>query len=271
MAVWGRNTPWRQGHLLSTESAKELGLFHQEETAETLVLVISHDCDLAQGDLSLEPACEVIVGRVIEFQNGNYAWAKNVRKLHLSFSAGTVKLIGEFVATDRRIIDKSALAGHEPVANVRLDPDELTVLQGWLSARYRRSAFPDEFQNRMVRVRDKLTKILAGTGDNIVSIFFAVDRGEDVDRQGPDDVYDLTIFLLTSAEKDPKEVDRVAVDVRRAILDLFRKAFKVGGKWQNIELRDCYTISEETMTVRQSRRLKRWHTDYLSLRPTAKT
>jgi hypothetical protein len=148
-----------------------LGLSLPIEGVETLVLVISHDCDLAQDDLSLEPDCEVIVGKVVDVQDGNYAWAKNTRKLHLSFSGGSVQLVGEFVATDKRTIDKTVLADHRPVKNVRPDPDELTILQGWLSVRYRRAAFPDEFQLRMGAVKDKLAGILKGTGDNIAAIF----------------------------------------------------------------------------------------------------
>ena len=55
MAQWNRDTPWRQGHLLGEDAMDALGLHHAAEAGQTLVIVASHDCDLAQASEG-EPA-----------------------------------------------------------------------------------------------------------------------------------------------------------------------------------------------------------------------
>jgi hypothetical protein len=46
------------------EAAHELGLMHSEAPDDTCVVVISHDCDLAN-DIDIEPEVELIPGRIL--------------------------------------------------------------------------------------------------------------------------------------------------------------------------------------------------------------
>ena len=71
-ATWTRDTPWRQGHVLTAEAIQALGLSHPETPDSTCVVVISHDCDLANDALQIEPDVEVIVGRHLPKGDGNY-------------------------------------------------------------------------------------------------------------------------------------------------------------------------------------------------------
>jgi hypothetical protein len=69
MATWSRQTPWRQSHVLTKESSVALGLVSAENVDSTSVVVISHDCDLAQV-VEAEPLVEVIVSQRIEKLDG---------------------------------------------------------------------------------------------------------------------------------------------------------------------------------------------------------
>jgi hypothetical protein len=71
MGSWNRLTPWRQGSLLTTEAAGAFALRSKEDSARTAVMVISHDCDLAQSP-EAEPSVELIVGRFIDESDGNF-------------------------------------------------------------------------------------------------------------------------------------------------------------------------------------------------------
>ena len=96
---WTRETPWRQGHVLTMDAMRALGMFHPEKTEDTCVVIISHDCDLANDDLQIEPDVEVIVGRHLPKGDGNYYWAKAPRTLHVkALQNGVVKVV-ELVAT----------------------------------------------------------------------------------------------------------------------------------------------------------------------------
>jgi hypothetical protein len=74
-----------------------------------------------------------------------------------------------------------------------------------LARRYRRSAFPDEFERRLTKQTkqaDKIAKALKPHGALIVGIFFDVDDGHEVTRNGPDDTYTLGLLILHAAEPD---------------------------------------------------------------------
>ena len=60
---WNRETPWRLGHLLGDDAINALGLRHNTATEQTLAIVATHDCDLAQQPAG-EPRIEVVVGCV---------------------------------------------------------------------------------------------------------------------------------------------------------------------------------------------------------------
>src|ERR1700733_11469187 len=139
MGEWPVDTPWRQGHILNAETASQLGLESKDPLLAAVVVVISHDCDLARHPV-MEPDCEVIVGHTIETINGAYTWAKNTRRLHLPFSGGVTKIAAEFFATAKQRVSKAGLADHSPLSSVALNANEFTILQSWLSSRYRRAS-----------------------------------------------------------------------------------------------------------------------------------
>ena len=267
MTAWQRDNPWRQACILSIDSVKALGLLHPKSSDDTVVLVISHDCDLAQLP-DVEPHCEAIVGFPIENIDGSLAHAKNIRRLHLTFSGGDISLTAEFNAIDKRLIDKSTLAKHQPATNVRLTPDELVTLQTWLSVRYKRSSFATEFDRRIKdrKFFEKFIKIIKASGTNILEVLFDVDSGHELNREGPNDPYSLAIYLLFNVADDPEKAKAAAASAASEISDLAKKCFFIDEKWQNIELRECIPVSAAELSIHNRRFLKAWSFEYLSLR-----
>lgn len=272
MADWDRNTPWRQGHLLKPETIKVLGIQHPEAPDATAVVVISHDCDLAQ-TCTNEPNVEILVGRFIKKSDGNYTHSKNLRKLHLPYVCSEQQVVVELLATSKCWVPKeggAGLVGHQPEPKLQLGSNERAILQSWLAARYRRAAFPDEFDRRLndeTALRDRLAKILKLHGHYIPAIFFDVDEGEEVKRTGPDDSYILSIYLLYSTQTDPDLAEKDALKAKDAIVTAFKEeCHDKNGKWRWIELRECDVFADIVMTYAQSTLLKKWQADYLSLR-----
>ncbi len=268
MAVWGRDIPWRQGHVLPDDAVKAFGL-STDTTTSVLAIVVSHDCDLAQ-DPSVEPRAEIIVGHRIATADGNFTYAKNARRLHLTFSGGGEHLTADLVASCKSTVVKDQLAEYEPVENVKLTLIEGNILQRWLAARYRRAAFPDEFDRRLERtgIRDRLGKILKSAGTSIAAIYFDVDQGQDIPRAEDDDPYTLAIYLLFSTETDPESAEQAAEAAKQKIKNAFREkcSSKETGTWHDIQLIACEVISDQAMTVQQAETLKRWSADHISLR-----
>jgi hypothetical protein len=197
MADWSRETPWRQGHVLSDETVKKTGI--ADGAPGTIVVVISHDCDLAALP-DKEPDVELIVGRIVEKAEGNYTHAKTPRVLHLEFTTPNASKFVELAATNKTRLPKEALVDEEPRPGFELNPGDQSILQRWLAARYRRYGFPDEFEKRLKDSggSERLTKIVKPAGQHICAIFFDVDEGAEVQRNDPEDTYALSIVLFTT-------------------------------------------------------------------------
>ena len=268
MAEWNRDTPWRQGHLLDKDAIEALGLHHAVAPDKTLVIIASHDCDLAQAPEG-EPAVEVVVGRLVTDKDGNCTHAKNARKLHVEF-AGAAFIGAEFEATAKVSIDKRALNDFVPRPEAHLSPENHAIFQMWLASRYRRSAFPDEFERRLTlkefKLHEKIAKAVKPHGELIAGVFFDVDEGDEVTRDGPDDTYTLDITILHLADPDFDAAEKAAETAAKAIEQAFRdKLLDPTKTWQHIELRSCEPVSESVLTYQQFKQLKRWRLEHISL------
>ncbi|MEE1658345.1 hypothetical protein VB618_19270 [Microvirga sp. CF3062] len=231
--------------------------------------MITHDCDVAQLPAA-EPMVEIIFGRRIDKPDGNYTHAKNARRLHLPITGGRDSANIDLIANNRAYIPKEKLADYEPDTSVVPTASERSILQYWLAARYRRSAFPDEFDRRLgeTGLKERLTKILKPSGEHITAVFFDVDAGEEHIRNGAEDTYSLIIYFLYSTEHDPEAAEKATDKVASDIEKLFKgKCYKKQeDTWQEIELVECVSISDQAMTYAQSLLFKRWSADHISFR-----
>ncbi len=213
---------------------------------------------------------EVIVGRRVEVARGNYTHGKNPRRLHLSAMEAGVVIGIELVAVDRRSVYKTDLLKHVPSAAALIDSASLDILQFWLAARYRRSAFPDAFDRRLAEtgVARRLGRILEPLGDHIIAVFFDVDEGKELEHEDDDDPFTLPIDLLYSTASDPNVAEIAASEAAEAIKTAFHdRCFdRQTNRWRDIELLDCTPISDDALTYAMSLKLKRWNADYISLR-----
>lgn len=265
MADWNRETPWRQGNLLCANAVASLDLANPGLAEQTLVIVATHDCDLAQS-ADAEPFIELIVGRLAQ-KDGNCTHGKSVRKLHIEFS-GAPPAWAEFKAEEKIVIEKSKLSPFNPREDLRLNPESAAIFQMWLASRYRRSAFADEFEKRLkdAKLDDKISKAVKPLGELVLGVFFDVDDGEETVRNGQDDTYDLGITILHAAEPDFFAAEQAALSAAASIKAAFKKKlFEPNRAWRSIELRYCEAVSEAALTYQDFKQMKRWRLDHLSL------
>jgi hypothetical protein len=268
MAEWSRETPWRQGHVLTDETVDRFALRDALVPEATVAVVISHDCDLATSS-DKEPEIELIVGRLIEKADGNFTHAKTPRALHIEFATAEGGKFLELAATRKIRISKGDFADHEPRPEFKLGPAQQSILQRWLGARCRRAAFPDPFEKRLDKsgADRRLSKILKPEGEHICAIFFDVDAGGEVQRQEPEDTYALAIVLVYTSQPHGHESEAAALKVKEQIEAAFRELFFAkNNSWRDIELLECMVMSDEALTYAQSVMLKQWRLEHLSLR-----
>jgi len=255
---------------LTTETVSALNLLPEVGNFDSvIVLIISHDCDIAS-DPSIEPNIEAITGTKVTGANGNFTNGKNPRRLHLAATEAGTTIWIELTAGARLVIPKTHLAKYDPCPKTSLSPANRNRLQAWLAARYRRSAFPDKFDVQLSKtgVYDRLTKILKPLDDHIIAVFFDVDEGVEREHADEGDPFTLTIDLLYSTENDPAAAEAAATKACNEITQVFReRCFDSNSQsWRAVELLECSAISDQALTYADSIKLKRWNADYISLR-----
>ena len=263
-----RDTPWRQGSILDQQSANKLGLTSADDEDKLLAVVVTHDCDIAS-DATREPLVEVIVAKRIN-KLGADANAKTARRLHIEYEAANGVAALELNANCKLQIPKEELLAINPRPGWALSPENLVTLQKWLASRYHRAAFADEFQNRMKakpgRLDKKLVSALNEPGKHILAVFFNVDDGVENQRVGSADVYQLHISLLYDSTQDEPTAFDAASKAVQTIEEAFVNGFcDDGGNWKNIQLLSCIPVSDSAMTIADSRLLKQWPLDHMSL------
>jgi hypothetical protein len=263
--LWTRGTNWRQGQVLPQDAALHFGLANAADPEATCVVVVTHDCDLANDNLEAEPFVEVIVGRTVENAGGNFTWAKAPRTLHYPVVRQGVAAYVELVATAKVQLCKSDLAQFQPDPGFHLDGPTLAVVRNWLSVRYNRAAFPDAFVTRMkdTKADAKLAKALELHGKNISFTYFDLDKGQCVER-AEGDPYRLSIVLVFNPGDDPDlaadAADAAAEAVERAV------AGRLPEEGESIRLDACFAVSEDDIRVSQARVLNLWRLEYMTHR-----
>lgn len=261
-------TEWRQGHVLADEAIAEFGLVSSAGPDNTVAVVVSHDCDIT-ADATREPMVEVVIGRRID-RLGSDANAKTARRLHLPFLQGDTEIPVELEITTKTALEKDILLAKRPRSDMALSAKALEILQRWLAARYYRAAFPDEFETRLkakpAKLNEKIAKAMDGAGKHILAVYFDLDDGEQRDRDGADDVYQLRITLLYNSENDEEVAHTAAQNAANVIEGAFEAALCSNGEWSYIRLLSCDVASDNAMSVATSRMLKQWRLDHMSLK-----
>lgn len=266
MSVDYRATPWRQGSFLSNEDARQLFPKVFENGENPCVILVSHDCDIAQPPES-EPLVEVIFAYPIDQLNGNFSRAKNPRRLHLTATTpqnGDAKFQLEAMA--RNVFPKEDLPSLMPLEDFRLEADALRTLALWMAARYDRAAFSDGFEDvlKNADVPDKLGKLVKRFPTQIDGVYFNI-INEDEIAVG-EKTFELEILILYHAGVDPDELQPVLA-LKEKFVDIFKKAFLEPKQkvWRGLELVSCETKSTAATTVEELRAMKEFKTDHLSV------
>lgn len=230
LAKWTRDTLWRQGAVLPSVAVQALGLSPQDTPDTTCVVVISHDCDLANDDLQIEPVVEIIIGCRMLKADGNYTLAKAPRTLHLEIlrkgADNEEAITVELSATAKRFIQKQELAAFAPDRSYAFSGNSLSILRSWLAARYNRAAFPDSFVTRLSqpKVDKKLAKLIEPTGSLLSAVYFEVDGGKAIDRSDSSP-YALKIVLAYPAGDEPEQPANRAEELAKSIDALFSENY----------------------------------------------
>ena len=267
-----RDTDWRQGDLLTSETAAALGFVDASDEG-CRVIIITHDCDLPHDS---ESCVEVIVAELVVKDpkpDPQLSYAKNPRRLHLVYE-GThaAPLILELRHGKRRSVPKGEFA-KSAVKDDRfaLPVEAKRTLRQWLAARYGRPAFPNEFEERLRKrsgkrsVEQQIAKILEPDAKHLVGLFF--DLGEQRGTEAVDgEPYALSVSVVYDATEGGSQARESAERVASQLHELFENAYGTPELATGIALDACEAVADTRMTLADLRRVDQWRLEYISLR-----
>jgi hypothetical protein len=187
-----RGHGWQQGSVLPPSvvvaaQKKSRWPHHIAVGPDDWLIVVSHACDLRNRKPENEPDVEVLVARPYAGKKADSreTHGKNSRRLHFEgeVSRTTIRLVAH--ANERFAIDRLLLADAPPdqqrvVGHPGQTPDPtLQVLITWITKRYLRQAFPDEFDQVACQAKQKVDEFLIKHAGEILGVFIAfADRGD---------------------------------------------------------------------------------------------
>jgi hypothetical protein len=146
------------------------------------------------------------------------------------------------------------------------------VYQFLIGTLYQFTSGSDKDRLRMATLPGKRTflkrieGVLATGGDHIRALLFDLDEGKDIERDGPEDVYQLGITVLYDSLRDEPTAAGVATKAAEELEELFEVAFhSQDSGWKNICLMYCDPMSDSAITVAQREMLKQWRLEHMSL------
>ncbi|WP_430407346.1 hypothetical protein [Hydrogenophaga sp.] len=241
-----------------------LELASAETAPQVRVVVISHDCDLANDNLNAEPEVEVLVGGVVAAMNGSFAWGKSPRTLHLQVQKGEGSEVLELVQTTKRRVPKTELAKFLPSAEHSMDQPGLSTLRSWLATRYNRAAFADTFVNRLraAEADERLSRLLKPSGDLISFVYFRMEGGHTVEREDGDPYAFNIVLVFNPGEDAEASADRADALAEKVEADLQGRLKDPS----SVVLKSCMAISEDDVSVGQAKVLTQWRLEHMTLR-----
>jgi hypothetical protein len=257
-----RSTGWRQGNILLPTHIIPEDVSIDCDTQR--VVLISHDCDLAQPS-EKEPYVEFIIANLSAKENGSYYFAQNPRLLQFKIDLGNgCYNILQLQHTDKYRVDKASFLQNASKDNtMSLAPNQKIILAKWLAFRYNRAAFPDAFNNRLDRVQSKLKEILARADKYIIIVFFDMHDFIDIEKSAGDP-YPLTISLVYDSKINT--ASEQSAEITRKIEELFENSYGKKKIADEIALQECTAYPDTKFPFSNVRKMYEWRLEHISLK-----
>ncbi|OEU48366.1 MAG: hypothetical protein BA866_04850 [Desulfobulbaceae bacterium S5133MH15] len=243
---------WRQGKVFNDEELPA-SVKSQQYHADSLFVITMQSCDLVHYQLEDEPYAECIECQRIEEIDGNYTFAKNPRRLHLSISHidGTEQPV-EILAHRIFRFHREELASIIPSVEQYLSEKGLKTLVRWLASRYDRPAFPAEFNDRLRPITGKLKGKATKMSEAVTGLYI-----ETIPMENPTEEGEFHVNLLAL----------VSIDFDGDMAEIEANVKEYADLMNEVGLETMAVVRKENaVPVSVFRRFDRLDFDYLSLR-----
>lgn len=224
--------------------------------------MVGQTCDLVCANDALEPYTEILVARQRTGKpKPDLVARKSSRQLHLPLSSEAYL---SFDMVDRCFVRRSLLDRWPPDGARSLSKEASAEVVAWLVQRYRRTAFPNEFEARLSERLDAIEVVLKKCAD-IREIRIAIKPALDVEL-GTSDSYTVAILgICRSSLEDDQPRFQAAL---RALQELEQemaecRGIKVSGEGSRL-------MPERQVTLEHLKIYHLWNRDWISNRANYK-
>jgi len=256
--------PWRQGSAVAgplLDAARARGWRVPALSGGDFAFIISQDCDVVHHSLDEEPYVDLLVARCVEKQrrDGNYFHGKNPRRYQFELQGAHETEVYEVWAAERFTVERGLLREHTPSATPAVPRHLIRELARWTAKRYRRAAFPDEFNRRVQGALQGLTDRLKATAEFITGIYLRLDPHEELPANTSIRYRVLVWVTATGEALANAQSQAKAIAAKSAI-------FQALANSPGIQVLEAKLVGEHQFTLQDLRNALRWDYDYLSLR-----
>ena len=260
MRHWMESGGWLQGSLVKEENVLQLlnviGDTTLIETWKDIALVVaSGSCDVANPS---DPFVEFSVARYRDDVEGNYSFNKNPRKLHCNLESSMANgFCIELLAHEKFSILKSKIPeGISPDSGKKFTANELFYYVEWLAGRYKRPAFPSEFDTRIDKVwkKKKRKQEASQVTESVMGVYANVYPDAEIEADKEYNV-DLLAIVVPGLVKDGEEYAKIEAFMKKYKEVLVKAKMKVG---------PILILPEDKIALSTFKKYKRFNLDELS-------
>ncbi len=248
---------WRQWSCVACDDMPRVldGAPHGADGAR--LLVVTQSCDLVHESYENEPVVETFLCEPLgpdHQPDGNFTAGKNPRSLLIQIPIEGTDHWFRLRSNGRALVPRHRLA--------RIDPDPLVVvtdktertLQRWLINRMMRTAFPDVFNDRTQRARNKLESRLKKGGASLLGLYINLTPWQELPG---DQSYVIDFVGLVDEGLDMEQ--------RQAIDRLLGEVALAYDEIDGIARCDYQVLDEDEATLRLLRTHRVFPLDFMSL------
>jgi hypothetical protein len=248
--MWNKDTKWRQCSMISVDILKNYnpGLVKTLSEDITYLCVVSHDGDIVNDNMMLEPMVEFIGAKRVSSASPELTGAKHPSLLHLDCSFDGAPAVVELRASIRLAISKhNIIPAMQPDKNFTFGEKAKVTLQNWLCGRYRREILPQTFVERTAPLWTHMKNEGRKYVEHVMGYWLDYDpRGEESDADVP---YAFSLFIVYSIRHHDAQAqaERLALEIRNHFPE-WKEEMKRRGSG-NVELNDCRACAEDCFTL----------------------
>lgn len=249
--MWNRNTNWRQCSIIGVDTVKNYnpGLVRSLKDEITHLCAISHDRDIVNDNMVLEPVVEFVGAKRVAVASSDYTHAKHPSLLHLECFLEGEPVVLELAASPKLAVSKhNLIPAMQPDKSFFIDGKAKTTLQKWLSYRYRRQTLPQTFLDRTAALWNYLGTEGKKYAPHALGYWLDYDpRGEEGPEEGVPYIFSLYIVYSNRHHDAQEQAEKLALEIRNHFPEWREEAEE--SESGEIELNECRACSEDSFTL----------------------